>query len=151
MDEITERNSIDIKQYELLNQIIEEEDHDKLEELTNLFKSNQKKKELVRIDKLGKILDLVDTEVYKRLYNSPSGIEDKDLVGYLRNISQSMKDTKQSVNETPLIQINNQSNNVTIQSGLDQDQRKRVLEVAMKLLNSDVIEGEFFEEENEEE
>ena len=48
---------------ELTSKIIEEDDPDTLDRLTQLFTLNQKKKQIARTNKLSNLLELVDDEV----------------------------------------------------------------------------------------
>ena len=123
---------------DLVSKIIEEKDPDKVNDLTNLFELNHRKKNIARIDRLSNILEMIDDEVMMRLSTEAGAIADKDLVAYLNNVQKSMTSTEQTlVNPTPLIQVNNQTNEINISnSGLSQESRKKVLDVVMSILNA---------------
>ena len=119
---------------ELTSKIIEENDPAKLDELTQLFTLNQKKKQIARTNKLSNLLELVDDEVISRFTNTPEAIEDKDLLSYLR-VTQDYVNSP-SEPELPHIQINNQTNVNISSSGLDRESRARVLDAVNEILKS---------------
>ena len=121
----------------LVSQIIAEQDSDKLKDLTNLFEMNQRKKNIARMDRLSDILEMVDDEVITRLATTPGSMEDKDLINYMKVAQSSMSSIKQSMDNAPLIQINNQTNEIHLDnSDFDLDSRKRILDAAMSILSS---------------
>lgn len=123
---------------ELINKIINENDRDKLNDLTNLFMINQKKKDIVRANKLSNLLNLIDNEVYDRVSNEPEMFDNLTLLKYMDSTQQTINNVSQSINQVPFIQINNQKNEININSnssGLDRDSRAKVLEVVTAILN----------------
>jgi hypothetical protein len=123
---------------ELINKIINENDRDKLNDLTNLFMINQKKKDIVRANKLSNLLNLIDNEVYERVSNEPEMFDNLTLLKYMDSTQQTINNVSQSINQVPFIQINNQKNEININSnssGLDRDSRAKVLEVVTAILN----------------
>lgn len=131
----------------IINEIISENDPDKLENLTKLFSLTQKKKQLARINKLSKLLDKVDDEVIDRFENNPQVIEDRDLYRYWQTTSDIVNNKTEDDISLPRVQINNQTNiNVNQLSGLNRESRAKVLDVVNKILGeatSDVIDVEF--------
>ena len=147
----TTKNKLSTVGDDLINQIIEEDDPDKLEDLTNLFKANQRKKDLARINKLYKVLDLVDDEMFNRVALEPEMIDNDQIVRYLSSTQQAINSIEQSMDKTPLIQINNQKNEINISgdSGLNRESRQKVLDAFRSIIeanNQNVIEVDFTEE-----
>ena len=135
---------------DLINEIINESDPDKVEDLTNLFKLNQKKRDIARINKLSNLLDNIDKEVIDRINNVPESFKNETLLAYMESTQKSITNIQQNVEQTPLIQINNQKNEINISdSGLNRESRQKVLDAVMAILNNtDVIDVESKEKGN---
>jgi len=129
---------------DLTNQIIEEKDASKLEDLTKLFLLNKKKKDLARINKLSNLIDTIDNEVIARMNEEPESFNNDQLVKYMTATQQIVDNTTQSIEAVPLVQINTQKNEIHIDdSGLNKESRAKVLEVITSILNeSKVIDAE---------
>ena len=129
---------------DLTNQIIEEKDASKLEDLTKLFLLNKKKKDLARINKLSNLIDTIDNEVIARMNEEPESFNNDQLVKYMTATQQIVDNTAQSIEAVPLVQINTQKNEIHIDdSGLNKESRAKVLEVITSILNeSKVIDAE---------
>lgn len=118
----------------LVNKVIEENDPQKLEELTKLFALNQRKKQIARTNKLSNLLELVDDEVIHRVTTLPDAIENRDLLNYWKTTQESINQGNSNDQELPKVQINNQTNVNISSSGLDRDSRARVLEAVQEIL-----------------
>ena len=121
---------------DLVNQIINETDTDKIDDLTKLFTINQRKKDIARIDKLSQLLNLVDDEVTNRLVDCPESFNNDQLVKYMTATQQSISTIENTLDQKPIIQINNQKNEIHINdSGLNRESREKVLNAVMEILN----------------
>lgn len=121
---------------DLVNQIINETDADKIDDLTKLFTINQRKKDIARIDKLSQLLNLVDDEVTNRLVDCPESFNNDQLVKYMTATQQSISTIENTLDQKPIIQINNQKNEIHINdSGLNRESREKVLNAVMEILN----------------
>jgi len=129
---------------DITNQIISEKDPNKLEDLTQLFLLNKKKKDLARINKLSNLIDTIDDEVINRFNEEPENFNNDQLVKYLTATQQIIDTTTNNIEKVPMIQINNQKNEIHIDdSGLNKESRAKVLEVITSILNeSKVIDAE---------
>lgn len=131
---------------DITNQIIAESDPDKVKDLTDLFNLNLRKKEIARINKLNNLLEIVDDEVIARITTEPETFDNEVLLKYMNSTQQAINGIKQTVDEQPLVQINNNEIHIE-ESGLNQESRKKVLEAVMNIINSakqdDAIEAEF--------
>ena len=122
---------------DLIENIVNETDPDKIEDLTNLFKINQKKRSLLRINKLSNLLDNIDEEVINRFNNFPETFRNETLLDYMESTQKSITNIEQNLEQAPLIQINNQKNEINISdSGLNRESRQKVLDAVMAILNS---------------
>lgn len=129
---------------DITNQIISEKDPNKLEDLTQLFLLNKKKKDLARINKLSNLINTIDDEVINRFNEEPENFNNDQLVKYLTATQQIIDTTANNIEKVPMIQINNQKNEIHIDdSGLNKESRAKVLEVITSILNEGkVIEAE---------
>ena len=142
-----EKVNLALQSNDLTDQIVKETDPDKLEDLTNLFEMVQRKKNMLRINKLSNLLTLVDDEVIMRFTSTPETFDNDQLLKYMKSTQDTMLALTQDLDQKPIIQINNQKNEININNtGLDQESRKRVLEAVQMLLdnskNPDIIEIE---------
>ena len=119
----------------IANKIVSESDPDKLDTLTKLFSLNQKKKQIVRVNKLSNLLDKVDNEVINRFENNPEVIEDRDLYKYWQATSELVNGKTEEDISIPRVQINNQTNINLNSSGLNRESREKVLDVVNKILS----------------
>jgi hypothetical protein len=126
----------------LIEQIIAERDDQKTRDLTQLFNANQNKKTMVRVNKLSDLLDTITEQALTRFTNRPDEISNKELFDGLKIVQDLIERGQKQVSgtaETPLIQVNQQTNEVNIGnnvSGLNRDSRERVKSAVMSLLSS---------------
>lgn len=146
-------NNLYLESSELVNQIINETDTNKIEELTKLFTLNQRKKDIARIDKLSKLLNLVDDEVSNRLVDTPESFNNDQLIKYMGTTQQTLTALESNLTDKPMIQINNQLNEININdSGLNRESRQKVFDTVMAILNNsnkDIIDVDMDEENSE--
>ena len=125
-----------------IEKIVAETDESKTRDLTQLFNANQNKKTMIRIDKLSGLQDNLVDQFVKRIAERPDQISNKELMDGLKIVQDIIERGQKQVSgagETPLIQVNQQNNEVTIggaPSNLSRDSRERVKSAVMGLLNS---------------
>lgn len=128
----------------LIEKIITEPDEQKSRDLITLFNSNQNKKTMVRINKLSDLLDTITDQALTRFTARPDEISNKELFDGLKVVQDLIERGQKQVsganeNNTPLIQVNQQTNEVNIgnsPNNLSRDSRERVKSAVMNLLNS---------------
>ena len=126
----------------LINKIISEADEQKAHELTQLFNINQNKKTMVRVNKLSDLLDTITDQALTRFTTRPDEISNKELFDGLKVVQDLIERGQKQVSgagEVPLIQLNQQTNEVNIGNAtgsLNRDSRERVKSVVMNLLNN---------------
>ena len=134
--------SLNQESLELINQIIAETDEQRSRELTHLFNANQNKKTMVRVNKLSDLLDTITDQALARFTARPDEISNKELFDGLKVVQDLIERGQKQVSgagETPLIQFNQQNNEVNLgetTSTLNRDSRERVKTAVMGLLNS---------------
>ena len=142
---VNDKAKLNLEATEITNQIISEKDPSKIDDLTQLFLLNKKKKDLVRINKLSNLIDVIDDEVIARFEEEPESFDNDQLIKYMSSTQQIVNSTLQGINSTPAILINNQKNEIHINdSGLNRESRAKVLEVIDNILknNPDIIDIE---------
>lgn len=126
----------------LINQIIAETDEQKTRDLTSLFNTNQNKKTMVRVNKLSDLLDTITDQALTRFTTRPDEISNKELFDGLKIVQDLIERGQKQVSgvgETPLIQVNQQTNEVNIggkTSTLSRDSRERVKAAVLGLLDN---------------
>lgn len=122
----------------IVQNIINENDINKLKEFTNLFNLNQAKKNALRVLKLNSLLDKVSDEMIRRFQKQPGEFSNSDLLNYLTVAQNAIDRANKSlalIDETPAIQLNQV--NVNIQSNekiLDRESRKKVTDAVAAIL-----------------
>jgi hypothetical protein len=126
----------------LISQIIAERDEQKTRDLTHLFNANQNKKTMVRVNKLSDLLDTITDQALARFTTRPDEISNKELFDGLKVVQDLIERGQKQVSgagEIPLIQVNQQNNEVNIgnsSSNLSRDSRERVKSAVLGLLDS---------------
>lgn len=126
----------------LIEQIIAEKDEQRTKDLTYLFNANQNKKTMVRVNKLSNLLDTITDQALTRFTARPDEISNKELFDGLKVVQDLIERGQKQVSgagETPLIQVNQQTNEVNIgnaPSALSRDSRERVKSAVLGLLDS---------------
>ena len=126
----------------LIAQLIAETDDQKARDLTQLFNANQNKKTMVRVNKLSELLDTITDQALVRFTSRPDEISNKELFDGLKIVQDLIERGQKQVSgvgEMPLIQVNQQTNEVNIggsPGNLNRDSRERVKSAVMSLLDS---------------
>ena len=134
-----EENKLDIYAKELADDIIKEQDIDKIKNLTNLFNINQHKKNIVRTTKLNELLDAITDQMVERFQKKPNEFSNADLLDYLTAVQNTIdKANKNTAQEDlqPIQQINNTQININNEEQLSKEARDRVLNFIKKTINS---------------
>jgi hypothetical protein len=134
--------SLNEESKELIERIISETDEQKSRDLTHLFNANQNKKTMVRVNKLSDLLDTITDQALQRFSARPDEISNKELFDGLKVVQDLIERGQKQVagaGEVPLIQVNQQTNEVNIggtSSTLSRDSRERVKTAVLDFLNS---------------
>ena len=125
----------------IIEQIIAETDEQKVRDLTHMFNANQNKKTMARVNKLSDLLDTITDQALERFTARPDEISNKELFDGLKVVQDLIERGQKQVSgagETPLIQINQQNNEVNVgntTSNLNRDSRERVKAAVMSILD----------------
>lgn len=130
---------------EIIGKIVAEQDMDKQKDLTALFNANQNKKTVMRMDRLGGLIDTLIDQASRRFQEKPDEMSNQDLLNGLKITQDLIEKSRQQINAVndepvPLIQINQPDNSVHIDkdpiSALNRDSREKVKDVVSQLLKS---------------
>ena len=131
--------SLDEKNVQIAQTIINEEDVDKIKDLTHLFNLNQAKKNVIRVMKLNGLLDTVSDKIIERFEKYPDNFSSADLLNYLQVTQNAIDKANKNlslVDDTPVIQVNhNNQVNVNIIDTYDRDSKERVVEAIKAFLS----------------
>lgn len=140
---VVANKSLNDESLALIEKIIAETDEQKTRDLTYLFNNNQNKKTMVRVNKLSDLLDTITDQALVRFTSRPDEISNKELFDGLKIVQDLIERGQKQVsgaNEVaPLIQVNQQTNEVNIggaPSTLNRDSRERVKSAVLGLLDS---------------
>lgn len=120
----------------LAQEIINETDIKKVQDLTHLFNLNQAKKNVLRVLKLNALLDKVSDQMMERFNEYPDQFSNSDLLNYLTVTQNAIDRANKSLNlvdETPSITLNQVNVNVGGEA-LDRDSRAKITEAINKIL-----------------
>lgn len=125
----------------LIAQIISETDEAKTRDLTQLFNANQNKKTMVRVNKLSNLLDTITDQALTRFTKRPDEISNKELFDGLKIVQDLIERGQKQVSgvsEMPLIQVNQQTNEVNLggPNSLNRESRERVKSAVLNLLDN---------------
>lgn len=131
-------SSLDMSSKEILTKMMNEQDLDKVKDLTNAFNVNQVKKNLVRTVRLNALLDKIDEQALERVTKRPDEITNKELFDFRQIVQSSIDKSQQSIetlSDKPLIQINNNKLNVSVNNTeISEDSKERILDAVQQLL-----------------
>lgn len=139
-DEILTKTTADLKTNteDVVSQLVQSSEADEIKRLTQLFNVNQMKKDAIRTVKLNDMLDKLDTKILDRIENSADDMSNRDLIDYVNTVQQSISKSAQNVaniNQTPLIQFNQQNNVVNVGQGqFTRESRGKIIDIVQQLL-----------------
>jgi hypothetical protein len=135
---IVSTQCLDEKTTQIAQNIINEENVDKIKDLTHLFNLNQAKKNVIRVMKLNGLLDTVSDKIIERFEKYPDNFSSADLLNYLQVTQNAIDKANKNlslVEDTPVIQINhNNQVNLNVIDSYDRDSKERVMEFIKSVL-----------------
>ena len=125
---------------DVVSKLIESQDIEEIKRLTQLFNVNQMKKDAIRVIKLNDILDKLDDQVSERVEKYPDQFSNIDLLKYVDTIQQTINKSNQTItniNQTPLIQLNQQNNIVQVsEDALTRESREKIVNIVKQFLEN---------------
>lgn len=129
---------LDNQTKQIAQEILDEQDIERVKDLTNLFNLNAQKRNVMRVIKMNELLDKVTDQVVERFEKRPDNFSNEDLIKYMQVTENAIDRANKNLNlveETPAIQYLQQNNvNITIDNGLDRDARERVMDAVKAFL-----------------
>ena len=134
-------NQVDDKAKELSKEIAKAENKTELDSLYDMFKINDTKKNIFRINKLNNLLDKVTDEAMTRFENRPGEMSNKEVIDYMNAIQNQIersKNTVDSIKEINAVQVNNTVNvNINNEvSTLSRESREKIIDAIKNILTS---------------
>ena len=141
IDDLISVIPLDSQTAKVTNELIEEQDLDKVKNLTKLFNLNQAKRNAIRVMKLNSLLDKVSDQMIERFDKKPGEFSNKELLDYMSVVQSTIDRANKSielVDQTPAIVINQQNNQVNIDNSpvLDRESRMRVVEAVKGIMST---------------
>ena len=141
IDDLISVIPLDNQTAKVTNELIEEQDLDKVKNLTKLFNLNQAKRNAIRVMKLNSLLDKVSDQMIERFDKKPGEFSNKELLDYMSVVQSTIDRANKSielVDQTPAIVINQQNNQVNIDNSpvLDRESRMRVVEAVKGIMQT---------------
>ena len=129
---------LDTHTKQIAQEILNEQDVDKVKDLTTLFNLNAQKRNVMRVIRMNELLDKVTDQVIERFEKRPDNFSNDDLIKYMQVTENAIDRANKHlhlVEETPPIQLqqNNQVN-INIESQLDREGRERVIDAVRSIL-----------------
>ena len=124
---------------EVVNKIVKADSIDELKTYTDMFSLNMAKKNAVRVAKLQNLLDKVNDQAIDRFEKHPGEFSNKEVLDYMKAVQDQINSAQTSIkelDEKPMIQVNNQKNevNINVDGGLSRESKTRVLDAVKALL-----------------
>lgn len=128
-------SSLDEVSKSLVDQIVDEQDPDKLKNLVSLFNVNQSKKNLVRVEMFSRLMDKISIQMMERFEKKPGEFSNKDLLDYLSAVRSAIDKNDINIDNmsTPIIQNNTQVN-ISVDA-LDRNSKERVADAVKSILS----------------
>ena len=128
-------SSLDEVSKSLVDQIVDEQDPDKLKNLVSLFNVNQSKKNLVRVEMFSRLMDKISIQMMERFEKKPGEFSNKDLLDYLSAVRSAIDKNDINIDNmpTPIIQNNTQVN-ISVDT-LDRNSKERVADAVKSILS----------------
>lgn len=139
--DIDKENKLQNSTTEIVNKIVESSNTDEIKDLTNLFSINQAKKNMIRVVKLNDLLDKINDQAIDRFTNNPDEISNKELLDYMNAVQTNIEKAQKMINSvdtSPIIQINQQNNEISIGEEsyvkLSKESQEKVLKIVQEIL-----------------
>ena len=128
------------KQDKALAALVEEEDPEKIKDLTQIFNLYQTKRNAVRISALNDVQDALVKQMLDRLQKYPDNFANKDIAEWLKTAQGIMDSSnarvEQLYNTPTIVHQQNQVNVVNIVDSMSRESREKVLDVVETILKN---------------
>lgn len=130
--------SLDANSKNIAQQILDSTSVEEVQDLTELFNLNTKKKNVVRVLKMNDLLDKVTDQVLDRFNKRPDNFSNEDLIKFMQVTENSLDRASKHVSDiedlnTITLQQNNQVN-INVAGELNRDSRAKVADAVSAIL-----------------
>ena len=137
-------STIKEKDTELISQIVEETDVDKLKDLTHLFNAFQTKRKILRLNALNDVQDALVKQMKDRLEIYPNNFDNADISSWMKVVQQTIDSEIKHVDEIKDIPSITYQNNTQINinnngESLSRESREKITEILQQILESNNI------------
>ena len=134
-------DQVDDTAIELSKQIAKAENKNELDSLYDVFKINDAKKNIFRINKLNNLLDKVTDEAIARFENRPGEMSNKEVIDYMNAVQNQIDKSKSIIDETKNINLTQVNNTVNVninneQPTLTRESRERIVDFIKEILDN---------------
>ena len=134
IEEVKEKDNV------LIDSILQEDNVDKLKDLTHLFNAYQTKRQILRVNALNDVQDALVAQMAARLQNLPNNFNNNDIAMWMKTVQQALDSTHEKIQEidnTPTIvnQTNTQIN-VNVEDTLSRESREKIMDALQVILGS---------------
>lgn len=142
MDELTNVQPLNLEPLDtntlrIAQQILDEQDVERVKDLTALFNLNAQKRNVMRVIKMNGLLDKVTDKVIERFDKYPENFSNDDLIKYMQVTEAAIDKANKNlhlVDETPPIQLQQNNVNVNIIDTFDRESKERVADAIKAIL-----------------
>ena len=131
-------NALHTVDEQLIEEILQETDAEKLKDLTNLFNIFQTKREVLRVNKLNDVQDALVQQMLDRLEQQPHNFDNKDIALWVKTVQLAKESSRQSLEKVEaiptIVHQNNTQVNINVEESLSRESRERVLSVLNTIL-----------------
>ena len=139
----TLNSSLEESAKDIAKKVVNTNDSKEFKDYIQLFNLNQSKKNALKVMKLNGLLDKIEDQAIERFDKNPDEMSNEDLIKFMQVIQSSIDRSQKvidKVEEKPLITINSQTNNITIEgdnplNNINRESRERILEVMANILS----------------
>ena len=128
------------KDNELIDNILQETNIDKLKDLTHLFNAYQTKRQILRVNALNDVQDALVAQMAARLQNLPNNFNNNDIAVWMKTVQQALDSTHekiQEIDDTPtIVNQNNTQINVNVEDTLSKESREKIMDALQAILGS---------------
>jgi len=128
---------LDTSTLRIAQQILDEQDVERVKDLTALFNLNAQKRNVMRVIKMNGLLDKVTDKVIERFDKYPENFSNDDLIKYMQVTEAAIDKANKNlhlVDETPPIQLQQNNVNVNIIDTFDRESKERVADAIKAIL-----------------
>lgn len=130
------------QQDEILSELVQANDMEKIKDLTHLFNAHQAKRNALRINALNDVQDALVQQMADRLKKTPNNFNNTDIANWMKTVQQVMDTSQKTVEQVDTIpaityqQTNNTQVNVSVVDSLSRESRTRITDAIQKILQN---------------